>query len=93
MGRPSVNRRIPIHRKIAKSIAKTETGYLDCVAKNSGAAYNAEATGDYFQEHREGLGLEGYSLHGLRKAASRRMAEVGLSNQLIKLITGHSTDS
>ena len=38
-------------------------------------------------------GLEGYSMHGLRKAASRRMAELGLSNQLIKSITGHTSDS
>jgi integrase len=29
--------------------------------------------------------------HGLRKAAARRLAEAGCSNQLIMAITGHKT--
>jgi len=32
------------------------------------------------------------SAHGLRKAAARRLAEAGCSNQQIKAITGHKTD-
>lgn len=33
------------------------------------------------------------SMHGLRKAAARRLAEIGLSNQMIKSVTGHTSDS
>jgi len=84
---------IPIHPNLAKSIAETETGHFAFFCKANGGAYTAESVGNYFQDYREGLGLDEYSLHGLRKAASRRMAEVGLSNQLIKSITGHVTDS
>ncbi len=32
-------------------------------------------------------------MHGLRKAAARRLAEVGLSNQVIQSITGHTSDT
>lgn len=84
---------IPIHPELAKSIAATPTGHFAFVAKRDGTAYTKESLGNWFREQCEGLGLEGYSLHGLRKAASRRMAEVGLSNQLIKAITGHTSDS
>lgn len=85
--------RIPIHPNLAKSIAATPIGHLAFLTSNRGAPYTKESLGNYFRDACEGLDLDGYSLHGLRKAASRRMAEVGLSNQLIKSITGHVTDS
>lgn len=84
---------IPIHPNLAKSIAATPTGHLAFIVSNRGAPYTKESLGNWFQELRGGLDLDGYSLHGLRKAASRRMAEIGLSNQMIKSITGHVTDS
>lgn len=84
---------IPIHPRLAESIAATETGHFAFVAKRNGNAYTKESLGNWFRDQCAGLDLDDYSLHGLRKAASRRMAEVGLSNQLIKSITGHVTDS
>lgn len=85
---------IPIHPQLARSIAATPTGHLAFVTSNRGAPYTKESLGNWFRDQCAKVeGLEGYSLHGLRKAASRRMAEVGLSNQLIKSITGHVTDS
>lgn len=84
---------IPIHPNLARSIAETPTGHLAFVVSQRGAPFTKESLGNWFRGQCEGLGLDGYSLHGLRKAASRRMAEVGLSNQLIKSITGHVTDS
>jgi integrase len=84
---------IPIHPNLAKSIAATETGHFAFVATMRGTAYTKESLGNWFGDQCAELDLHGYSLHGLRKAASRRMAEVGLSNQLIKSITGHVTDS
>lgn len=84
---------IPIHPSLARSIAATPTGHLAFITSNRGAPYAKESLGNWFRERCDEAGLQGYSLHGLRKAASRRMAEVGLSNQLIKAITGHVTDS
>lgn len=84
---------IPIHPALARSIAATPTGHLAFLTSNRGAPYKKESLGNWFRDRCNEAGLQGYSLHGLRKAASRRMAEVGLSNQLIKAITGHVTDS
>jgi integrase len=38
-------------------------------------------------------GIANRTMHGLRKAVARRLAEVGLSNQMIKSITGHTSDT
>lgn len=85
---------IPIHPNLARSIAATPTGHLAFLTSNRQAPYTKESLGNWFRDQCDKVdGLEGFSLHGLRKAASRRMAEVGLSNQLIKSITGHVTDS
>jgi integrase len=58
-----------------------------------GTPYTKESLGNWFKKQCVEAGLPHCSAHGLRKAAARRMAELGLSNQLIKSITGHTTDS
>lgn len=84
---------IPIHPDLAKSIAATAGGHLAFIVSERGAPFTKESLGTWFAKQAKEAGVKGYSLHGLRKAASRRMAELGLSNQLIKSITGHSSDS
>ena len=84
---------IPIHPELAKSIAATDSGHLAYIVSTRGAPYTKESLGTWFAKQAKAAGVQSYSLHGLRKAASRRMAELGLSNQLIKSITGHSSDS
>lgn len=84
---------IPIHPKLAESIAATEIGHLAFIVSSKGAPYTYDSFGMWFGRQCVAAGLKGFSMHGLRKSASRRMAELGLSNQLIKSITGHSSDS
>lgn len=84
---------IPIHPNLAKSIAATTTGHLAYIVSSKGAPFTYDSFGMWFGRQCRAAGLVGYSMHGLRKAASRRMAELGLSNQVIKSITGHKTDS
>lgn len=84
---------IPIHPSLARSIAATPSGHLAYVINSKGAPYTGDSFGMWFGKQCRAAGLQGFSMHGLRKAASRRMAELGLSNQLIKSITGHSSDS
>lgn len=84
---------IPIHPRLAESIAATKSGHLAFVISNRGAPFTYDGFGMWFGRKARGAGLVGYTMHGLRKAASRRMAEMGLSNQLIKSITGHTTDT
>lgn len=84
---------IPIHPKLAQSIAACKAEHLAFIVSGRGAPYTKESFGMWFGEACKAIGIKGYRLHGLRKAASRRMAELGLSNQLIKSITGHTSDS
>ncbi|MFM7403428.1 MAG: tyrosine-type recombinase/integrase [Erythrobacter sp.] len=84
---------IPLHPRLRESIAATPTGHLAFIVSNRGAPRTKESFGNWFAEQCAAAGLKGYSMHGLRKAASRRMAEMGLSNQLIKSITGHTSDN
>ena len=84
---------IPIHPALQESIEATPHGET-FITSERGKPFVKESLGEWFRKHRRAAGIaEGYSLHGLRKAASRRMAEMGLSNQVIKSITGHVTDS
>jgi integrase len=59
----------------------------------SGKPFTNAFFGNWFREQCDAAGLPGCTAHGLRKAISRRMADLGHSNQLIKSITGHSRDS
>lgn len=84
---------LPIDQRLSQSIAATRTGHLAFIVSAKGAPFTLDSFGMWFMRQCRAAGLTGYSMHGLRKAASRRMAEMGLSNQLIKSITGHTTDS
>lgn len=85
--------KIPIHPNLARSIAATPCGHLAYIISEKGAPFTYDSFGMWFMRRCREAGLEGYSMHGLRKATSRRMAEIGLSNQLIKSITGHTSDA
>lgn len=85
---------IPLHPNLADSIAKTPTGHLAFLLSSRGIPFQStQSFGNWFGDRCREAGLEGFAMHGLRKAASRRMAETGLTNQEIKSITGHVTDS
>ncbi|MXP24579.1 tyrosine-type recombinase/integrase [Altererythrobacter indicus] len=85
---------IPIHAELAKTIAASSITDEVFVTTERGAAYQSDASfGNWFSNRCVDAGLKGFSMHGLRKAASWRMAEMGLSIQLIKSITGHTSDS
>lgn len=84
---------IPIHPKLAESIAATPTGHLAFLISQRSAPFTFKSFGMWFMRQCRAADLDGFTMHGLRKAASRRMAELGLSNQLIKSITGHSSDA
>lgn len=84
---------MPIHPRLAASIAATKTTNLAFIVNAKGAPFTYDSFGMWFMRQCRAAGLEGFAMHGLRKAAARRMAEAGLSNQLIKSITGHTSDS
>jgi len=84
---------IPIHPKLQMAIDACPSGHLSFLVTEFGKPFTANGFGNWFRRQCDAAGIQGYSSHGLRKAASRRMAELGLSNSLIKSITGHVSDS
>lgn len=84
---------IRMHPKLKEAVDACPSGAPTFIVSERGKPYTKESFGNWFRERCDEAGLPQCSAHGLRKAASRRMAELGLSNQLIKSITGHSTDS
>jgi integrase len=85
--------RIPMHRDLKAAVAMCPSGKPTFIVSSRGTPFTKESLGNWFKRQCVDAGLPHCSALGLRKAAARRMAEAGLSNQLIKSITGHTTDS
>lgn len=84
---------LPIHPNLAKSIAAAPTGDLTFLVTEYGRPVSAAGIGNKMRDWCDEAGLPNCAAHGLRKAAARRMAEAGASNQQIKAVTGHTTDT
>lgn len=84
---------IRMHPKLREAVDACPSGKPTFIVSSKGTPYTKESLGNWFREQCDDAGLPQCAAHGLRKAASRRMADLGLSNQTIKSITGHSTDS
>lgn len=83
---------IPIHPALAAEIAQLPDGQLTFLITEYGKPHSAKGFGNWMKKRTTEAGLPECSSHGLRKAAARRLAEAGCSNQQIKAITGHKTD-
>jgi integrase len=55
-----------------------------------GKPFTPAGFGNWFRDRCNEAGLSHCSAHGLRKAAARRMAEGGMSGDIIKAVTGHT---
>lgn len=84
---------IPIHPNLAASLATIGREQEAFILNNWGKPYTIDSFGVWFKRRCLEAGIKDRSIHGLRKAAARRLAEVGLSNQVIKSITGHTSDT
>jgi integrase len=84
---------IPMHRDLKAAVEACPSGTQTFLVSERKTPYTKESLGNWFKKQCVDAGLPHCSAHGLRKAAARRMAELGLSNQLIKAITGHTTDA
>lgn len=84
---------LPILPALARSILARKSGALVFLLSAHGKPYSPKSFGQRFRKWCDEAGLPNCSAHGLRKAAARRFAEAGCSNQQIKSWTGHTTDS
>ena len=84
---------LPIMAPLAESILAVKLGGLVFLLSEHGKPFSRKGFGNRFRKWCDEAGLPNCAAHGLRKAAARRFAEAGCSNQQIKSWTGHTTDS
>lgn len=83
---------IPVHAELAEIVKETPSGNLPFLVTRSGKPFTAAGFGNLFRQWCDEAGLPAKcSSHGLRKAASRRLAEAGCTTHEIGSITGHTT--
>lgn len=84
---------IPLHPALREAIDATPIKNMTFLVTSFDKPFTAAGFGNWFRDRCDEAGLKNCSAHGLRKAAARRLAEAGCSNQEIKAITGHKTDT
>lgn len=81
---------IPIHPHLAESIAAASQGGLYLLMTEYGRPFSSAGFGNWFREQCNAAGVErGYSAHGLRKAAGRRLADAGCTAHQVMAVLGH----
>jgi integrase len=82
---------IPIHPELAAALASLPKTNLTFLVTEFGAPFTAAGFGNWFRRMCSKAGLPQCSIHGLRKAACRRLAEAGCSANEIAAISGHAS--
>jgi integrase len=81
---------IPITAALAEIInASAPAQHLTFLISDGGRSFSSGYFSKWFRDQCTAIGLSGLSAHGLRKAASRRMAEAECSANQIAAVTGH----
>lgn len=88
-----VQLKIPVHPCLGPSLMPFLGNQEAFILNAKGKPFTPDSFGMWFKRRCVEAGIKDKSMHGLRKAAARRLAEVGLSNQDIKSITGHTSDT
>jgi integrase len=83
---------IPVHPELGAVLNQTATDRQAFLKNARGEPFTPNAFTTWFRKVRRAAGLpEGLSIHGLRKACCRRLAEAGCTAHEIMAISGHST--
>ena len=82
---------IPVHPTLRAIINATPSGHLTFPVTQLGKPFTAAGFGNWFREQYNAACLPHCSFHGLRKAASVRLAEAGCTPHEIAAITGHAS--
>lgn len=83
---------IPEHPDLTAMLNALPVDNMTFLLTSYGKPFTPAGFGNWFREACDEAGLPQCSAHGLRKVMTRRLAELGLSHQVIKSITGHETD-
>jgi integrase len=82
---------IPIHPILRSIIDATPSRHLTFLVTEFGKPFATAGFGNWFREQCDMANLRHCSFHGLRKAASVRLAESGCTPHEIAAITGHAS--
>jgi integrase len=82
---------IPVSPALVAALEATPSKHLTFLVTEDGKPFEAMAFTKWFRRCCDAAGLSGYSAHGLRKAACRRLAEAGCSANEIAAISGHAS--
>jgi integrase len=82
---------IPVHPNLRAVIDATPSGHLTFLVTEFGKPFAVAGFGNWFREQCDMANLHHCSFHGLRKAASVRLAEAGCTPHEIAAITGHAS--
>ena len=82
---------IPIHPDLRAIIDATPSGHLTFLMTELGKPFAVAGFGNWFREQCDMANLRHCAFHGLRKAASVRLAEAGCTPHEIAAITGHAS--
>jgi integrase len=82
---------IPVHPDLAAVLDLTPKDNLVLMVTERGGPFSESHFTNWFQAMCRDAGLPGRSVHGLRKAACRRLAEAGCTEHEIAAISGHRT--
>jgi integrase len=82
---------IPVSPALAAALDAIPSKHLTFLVTEDGKPFEAMAFTKWFRRCCDAAGLSGYSAHGLRKAACRRLAEAGCSANEIAAISGHAS--
>lgn len=78
---------------LLKAIEATQTGELTFLITEHGKPFAPAGFGNWFRDRCNEAGLPHCSIHGLRKALTRRAADLGLSQQQLKALGQWAGDS
>ena len=86
-----IHMEIPIVSALRQVLDATPTGDLNFLTNGYGRPFTSNGFGNKFRDWCDQAELPQCSVHGLRKAAASRLAELGCTEQEIMSITGHKT--
>jgi integrase len=84
---------LPVLPALAESLLAATIDGPTFIRNEYGRPFTEAGFGKKMRQWCDEAGLPECAAHGLRKAASRRFAEAGCTNQEIKAWTGHTTDA
>lgn len=86
---------VPVAPQLLEAIvamASADTSPFCFLMTKRGAPFKKESFGNFFRKACTAAGLDHCSAHGLRKATLRRMAELEMSNNSMKALSGQTRD-